>query len=85
MKSSNLPYSFYEETSAIANTEDSSAVEKIGICREKLARLFVQIFEVTSQCVPICVPNKNLMGKLVTLSVTFIFKMNKFIELLLKV
>jgi len=73
MKSSNLPYAFYEETSLIANTEDSSVIEKIGICREKLARLFLQIFEVTSQCVPVCVPNKNLMSKLVTLIVSAIF------------
>lgn len=72
MKSSNLPYIFYEETSAIANTEDSSVFGKIGICREKLARLFLQIFEVTSQCVPICVPNKNLIGKLVRLNSTIV-------------
>lgn len=80
MKSSNLPYAFYKETSAIANTEDSSAVGKIGICRGKLARLFVQIFEVTFQCVTVCVPNKNLMGKLVTLNAIFTLKMRKFIE-----
>jgi len=38
-----------EETSAIANTEDSSAVGKKGLCRETRASFSLQIFDVAFQ------------------------------------
>jgi len=80
MKSSNLPYAFYEETSAIANTEASSAVGKIEICREKLVHAFTYKYLKLLSSALVCVPNKNLTGKFVTLNAIFILKMYKFLE-----
>lgn len=84
MKSSNLPYAFYEETSAIANTEASSAVGKIEICREKLVHAFTYKYLKLLSSALVCVPNKNLTNKFVTLNAIVILKMYKFLEFIAK-
>lgn len=75
MKSSNLPYAFYEETSAIANTEASSTVGKIEICREKLVHAFTYKYLKLLSSVPVCAPNKNLTGEF---NAIFILKCTHF-------